>query len=165
MCVYLARPSKQDRFPELQPYKHCASVINGILKINPKHMRRIDFSSDQIAGFFAAGQMFYVKPDGRFLPVVKFDNGPDVFSEGLVRSLVNGKMAYYDRQFNLVLATRFDWGWPFEHGRALVCIGCVTQAPDGEGHKLVEGGLWGYINHQGKEVIPVIYSREEVYDK
>ena len=108
----------------------------------------------------------YVRRDGRNLEVPAFDNGPDDFSEGLVRIRRRGKTGYADASFATVIPPRFDFAWPFEKGRALVCLSC-RPAPDarlGE-HAPVAGGTWGYIDRTGREVVPIRYSREEAIAK
>ena len=70
-------------------------------------------------------------------------------------------IAYYDEDFELVIAPGYDWAWPFQDGRALVCKGCALT-PVEDGHKALEGGKWGYINKEGKEVVPVKYTAAEV---
>lgn len=90
---------------------------------------------------------------------------PDDYAEGLTRSVVNGRVTYYDRNFRQVNAPRYDWGWPFHKGRALVCADCKADPPDTDGQRAVSGGLWGYINGKGKEVVPVEYSQQEASRK
>ena len=164
-CAYLAKETPQYNLPEWEPYQNCALYVNGKLSIAPNHMDKIDFNSSGLAPFWATGQYFYVKKDGSFLPVILFENGADGFHEGLTRSLVDGKIAYYNREFELVIPPKYDWGWPFLNGRALVCSGCSVQKPNQSGHKPVEGGVWGYINKEGKEIVPVKYSQSEVRSK
>lgn len=105
---------------------------------------------------------YYIKRDGTTLHVITFDNGADYFSEGLVRSLVAGKIVYFDTEFKQVISPKYDWGWPFENGKALVCIGCAEGARDSDGHSKMEGGRWGYIDRNGREVVGVSHSREEL---
>jgi len=162
-CNYSAKPTTQNNSGDWQTYDNCAIYLNGKLEINPDHFTKIAFSSDNLAPFWTSGQMFYLKPNGDYLPVITYDNGPDEFQEGLVRRQIGSKIAYYNKNFEQVLAAKYDWGWPFSHGRALVCRGCTIQPPDGEGHRAVTGGLWGYVDHNGTEIIPVKYSHKEVY--
>lgn len=163
VCGYIARPTIQNKSGDWQPYENCARYLNDKLEINPIHFRKIDFTPEGIAPFWTSGQMFYLKPNGDYLPVITYDNGPDEFQEGLVRRQIGGKIAYYNKNFEQVIAAKYDWGWPFSGGRALVCRGCKIQPPQSEGHMAVQGGLWGYIDHKGKEVVPVKYSSKEVY--
>lgn len=86
-----------------------------------------------------------------------FDNGPDYFEEGLARSRVGGKIAYLDRTLRPRIVTGYDWGSPFEHGRADVCVGCRMER-EGE-HSVVVGGKWGVVDHMGRVVVPVTLDR------
>jgi hypothetical protein len=161
-CGYIPKQTQQRQFPEWEMFEHCASYINGVLKISRKHLANLNFNREtNNASFFTSGQYFYVKPDGKFLPVIFYDNGADYYQEGLTRSLLNGKIAYFNTDLELVLAPGYDWGWPFHEGRALVCNGCIL-APVEDGHQALQGGWWGYINREGKEVVPVRYKASEV---
>jgi hypothetical protein len=76
--------------------------------------------------------------------------------------LINGKIAYFNQDFEPVIAPTYDWGWPFRDGRAIVCKGCVL-VPIEDGHSMLEGGLWGYIDKNGEEVVPVKYTAAEAF--
>lgn len=170
-CAYIPKHTESYPYPEWEVLNNCASYKEGVLKIAKTHINNIGFtdtsttsdSSLNNAPFFTAKQYFYVKSDGRFLPVIFYDNGADYYQEGLTRSLVNGKIAYFDKDFKQVITPKYDWGWPFESGKALVCKDCVLVALD-DGDKAYEGGLWGYINKQGEEVVPVKYQVSDVPD-
>ena len=87
------------------------------------------------------------------------------FSEGLTRSLVGGKIAYFDSSFHQVISPKYDWGSPFEAGRALVCIACKPSKPDDDGHFSVDGGAWEFIDRSGKEVVRVKLTRAEALSR
>jgi WG repeat protein len=125
----------------------------------------MSFSSDGLAQAFIDGQWHYIKRNGDTLPVITYDNGADYFSEGLVRSIRNGKIAYYTADFAQAVPPRYDWGWPFENGRALVCRGCKKDETDKSEHIPVVGGEWGYIDRHGIEVVPVRLSQAEALSK
>ena len=160
-CGYIPKKTENYKFPEWEVMKNCATYKNGVLEISKYHLANMNFGKANIASFFTAGQYFYIKPNGKYLPVIFYDNGADIYQEGLTRSIINGKIAYYDINFKLVLAPGYDWAWPFHQGKALVCKGCVLT-PAEDGHKALEGGLWGYINKEGKEVVLVVYKASEV---
>lgn len=153
-CSYTPKKTNQDPYPERSVFEQCASYKEGVLRIAPRHMERLAFNVDGMASFFTSEHYFYVKPDGRFLPVVTFDNGADYFQEGLTRSSVSGRIEFYNKDFELKLSPAYDWAWPFQNGLALVCTGCVLSSMAGE-HAQFKGGLWGYINKDGDEVVPV----------
>ncbi|WP_312688538.1 WG repeat-containing protein [Kosakonia sp.] len=93
---------------------------------------------------------YYVRSADNYLSVVHFDNGPDWFVEGLVRSRQNGKVGYWDDTFRNRIAPQFDYAWQFNAGKALVCNGCAPQK-DGE-HVALMGGQWFYIDKNGQRV-------------
>ncbi len=155
-CAYRAKKDKG-----IKEYRNCGNIVDGKVSLSKEHLERMDFDSHGLASVFLQGQHYYVKPDGSMLPVVAFDNWADDYSEGLVRSAVDGKIAFYDQSFRQIIAPRYDWAAPFRDGRALVCTGCKAQPPDDDGHVLITGGTWGYINRKGEEIVPVRHTREE----
>lgn len=146
---------------EFQSHRDCAEIISGKVTMTGEHLSRMRFNADGLAVLSVSGQHYYVKPGGALLPVLAYDNGADGFSEGLTRSRVAGKVAFFDADFTQVIPPKYDWAWPFEAGRALVCLGCRAGPPDSDNHVAVSGGTWGYVDRKGVEVVPVIYSKEE----
>lgn len=135
------------------------------LQISGKHLAQMSYTTKGLATALIQGRWYYVKPNGDLLQVITFDNGADYFSEGLTRSQVHGKVAYFDAKFREVILPRYDWGWPFETGRALVCIGCITSKPDDDGHYSVDGGRWGFIDKSGKTLVPVTLTRAQAMSR
>jgi hypothetical protein len=164
-CFYAARPTAKNRDPEMSLHRNCAAVSgDGSVRILAQHLRALDFSANGLATLNVKERgWFYVRRNGRALEVLPEDNGADYFVEGLVRGRRHGKVAFFDRSFRMVLPATYDFAWPFEDGLAMVCSGCTekTDASDPDHHGLVDGGLWGYIDHHGTAVIPVKYSRDE----
>lgn len=160
-CVYAARATLDHPQPEPAPHSRCARLDeNGALHLVPAHVEAMNFGEDGLAEVEVAGAWYYVKPTGDALRVVTFDNGPDPFAEGLVRGLREGKVAYFDARFTMVVPPRYDWGWPFERGFALVCTDCGPGPPEGE-HTPIVGGSWGWIDRAGREVVPLVHSRAD----
>ncbi|TCT24301.1 WG repeat-containing protein [Thiobaca trueperi] len=154
-CVDVARGTEA----ELASHRDCAALKGEDLMLAPTQLRQMRFEIQGLAAVWVTGQWYYVRPTGESLPVVTLDNGPDPFAEGLVRSPRQGRIAYVDAQFREVIAPRYDWGWPFARGRALVCRGC-RPIQDGE-HTRLSGGRWGWIDRQGREVVPVRLSETQ----
>jgi hypothetical protein len=140
----------------------CAVQKEGRIQISQAALSKMSFSADGLARAFIKHRWYYIKKDGTTLPVITYDNGADYFSEGLVRSRVASKIAYFDTQFKQVIPAKYDWGWPFEDGKALVCTGCVESAPDSDGHMTMKGGRWGYIDRNGRQIVTVTHLREEL---
>lgn len=131
----------------------CTAEIEGKFHFSPLLLNNAAGKIfDGMLTVYLQQNLYYVKPDGAYLSVINFDNGPDYFIEGLVRSRVNGKIGYFDRQFKQVIPPVYDFGWSFENGRALVCIGCKPES-EGE-HTAMVGGSWGYIDKSGHQLEP-----------
>jgi hypothetical protein len=105
----------------------------------------------------------YVDRRGRVLikgvPIV--DNWADEFSDGLVRTVINQKYGFADRHGKIVIAPKYDGALPFEHGYAIVCIGCreTCVIPDNSPHTGADldcehhdmtGGQWFKIDKAGR---------------
>jgi hypothetical protein len=156
-CVYI----ENSPTAEIEAHRGCARRVNGRIHIQKNHLARMSFDADGLAWMIVSGQHYYVKRNGSVLPVITYDNGPDPFQEGLARSRVNGRIAYYDASFRQRIPPRFDWGFPFENGLAWVCRGCKKGPPDLDGHIAMLGGQWGCIDKAGHEVVPVSLSASE----
>ena len=150
---------------EIAPHGACASRAGGgTLRVSERHLRVLDYGPDGLASVFVEKTGWaWVRRDGASIEVPAVDNGPDAFSEGLVRIRRGGRIGFADRSFRTVVAPRFDFAWPFEKGRALVCEGCATEstAPGEEAHAPATGGRWGYVDRSGREVVPIRLTREE----
>ncbi|MGE8686389.1 MAG: hypothetical protein ACN6PJ_04580 [Achromobacter sp.] len=133
--------------------EHCAREEGGAIVFNPEYLRRMQFGGDGLAPAGLPSGWRWVRPDGRSVSVLTYDNGPDEFEEGLARGRRPEGMAYYDRRLNLALATSYAWAEPFSGGLAAVCTRCVI-VPEGE-HSMVVGGDWGAIDRQGRLALPL----------
>ncbi len=96
---------------------------------------------------------YYVRAPDKYLPVLHYDNGPDWFVEGLVRSRQDGKIGFWDDSFTNRITPTFDYAGQFSGGKALVCTGC-TPRREGE-HITLVGGEWYYIDKSGQRVSEV----------
>ncbi|WP_295931043.1 WG repeat-containing protein [uncultured Xanthomonas sp.] len=122
------------------------------LLLTPQALRRLPFDRDGLALLTVGARFYYVRADGRSLPVITWDNGPDGFTEGLTRGIFHGRIGFYDRQLREVIAPVHDFAWPFEHGVAAVCDGCSAGTPDTDGHTPMQGGRWYSIDRHNREV-------------
>lgn len=126
----------------LQAVEACATQHTSGWQMQPEHLSRMDFGTDGLAVVMIQSQWHYVKTDGQLLAVPTLDNGPDDFSEGLVRGWVNGKLGYFDANLRPVIAAQYDFGWPAQQGQVEVCQGCRFSQPDAEGRRGVIDGQW-----------------------
>jgi hypothetical protein len=156
-------PFPDDGWSDFGPWTRIDAAGQRWMK--PEDLRALSFDKDGIAAvWIAAVKRFHnVGRDGRMVPVVTYDNGPDYFVEGLARTPANGKVGFIDRTLRVVIPARYDMAFPFEHGRAAVCNGCVPKR-HGE-HAFMEGGLWGMIDRDGREIVPPQYHSGEELPK
>lgn len=148
---------------ELASHAQCAAhQRDASLNFAPAQLEQMSYSPKGLAEVLVEGRWHYVKRNGESLAVLTYDNGPDPFEQGLVRAQIEGRIAFYDETLRQVLPPKYDWAWPFHDGLARVCAGCKQGAPEGDGHVPVEGGLWGYIDRQGREVVAVKHPRAQL---
>lgn len=161
-CVYAAAPTGADAGAGFESHPECALASgDGSFTLLPEHLAALDFGAEDRAEVLIEGRWHYAAPSGSLVAVPTYDNGPDTFAEGLVRTLVDDKIGFVDEALRLVIPARYDWAWPFEGGRALACLGCTFGEPDADGHREVRGGLWGYLGPDGSELVPIRLSRAE----
>ena len=150
-CTYVARGGG------LESHGPCARIEEDVPHIDPAHLARMTFENGlaevRIGRAGTGGGIAYVRPDGRAVSVFILDNGADYFKEGFVRGLRHGKLVYYDRALRPMIVTDYDWGYPFDHGRAEVCIGCKEKRLDDE-HGTMVGGRWSVIDRKGRVLEP-----------
>ena len=89
--------------------------------------------------------------------IIPFDNGPDYFSEELIRIRVNKKIGFADKNGSIVIAPQFDFVYPFSEGLAAFCIG--GRISKGKEYNSYLNGKWGFIRNDGKIVISPIYDK------
>ncbi len=141
-------------FPSLEAAE-CEQAGDGRIVVKPGSIARAAFGSEGLSAILVDGRTFYfVNRHGKTEPALAFDNGPDYVSEGLARTVKNGKVGFVNTRLDVVIAPVWDFAFPFERGSARVCTGCV---PTGGEHKTTMGGKWGYIDQRGTVVVPVVY--------
>ena len=108
------------------------------------------------------GQLLFALASGKTAPALPFDNGPDDFVEGLARTVRDGKVGFVNEALEVVVPREWDFAFPFEGGFARVCTGCSIEHHGTEEHGEVRGGAWGWIDRQGRVVVPVEHEREDL---
>lgn len=143
-------------------YEKCARLDQeGRMRIDPAHVERVSFKDGFARVLVQTKGWYHVRPDGTSLSAISFDFSPDPWTEGLTRGLREGKIVYFNRQFEEAIGHHYDWGWPFENGHALVCEGCELEDSEFE-HRALVGGRWWFIDHEGNEVERERLSEEEI---
>ena len=106
----------------------------------------LDAPDDDIVEPHSCGVVYNRKGQFLFAPFF-FDNGPDFFSEGMMRFVKNKKIGFADRNGSIVIEAKYDYANSFNYGIASYCNGCLWKNK-GE-HSFVTGGILGYISSKG----------------
>lgn len=147
---------------QLEPFYDDASeqmgyrdADTGEVVLEPVYVMTSDFTEGGIASVIDANhEVWIINRNGeKLFKGFWFDNGPDYFEEGLARFERDGRIGFFDESGRIVVEPQFDFAWPFQNGRAGVCVGCV-RVPDGE-HFTVEGGQHGVIDRNGNFIEPL----------
>lgn len=85
-----------------------------------------------------------------------YDNGY-YEKEGFLRIVEDGKMGFANQKGQIVIAPKFDAAYSFSDSLAAVCQGCTEEKMDE--YTMWVGGKWGFIDTEGKMVIPAQYDR------
>lgn len=142
-------------------YKDTAGNI-----IIPAHYEFIyEFDTCLVTGVLDSNGWSIINKKGEivFTPMI-FDNGPDYFEEGVARFLENSKVGFFSSRGEKVIPAKYDFATPFKDGLSSVCIGCA-QVPLDEERMKIDGGKWGMIDHAGKEVLGLDYTKLIHFDK
>jgi hypothetical protein len=121
-----------------------------------------DGGSTAVRTIVVEGELLFALASGRTAPALPSDNAADDFVEGLARSPRDGKIGFVDERLELVVSRQWDFAFPFEDGLARVCSGCVIDDAEGDEHSEVKGGRWGYVDREGRVVVPVVHARDEL---
>lgn len=162
-CWYLAKGNDDEsRKPDClrEPTGKRQLEIKADACVTRQVARSLSYDDDGLAFVRGNSGFFYVNRNRTARATVSFDNGPDYFSDGLARTVRNGKTGYFDKTLKIVIEPQFDFGFPFDHGVAIVCNGCVGKR-DGE-HEIMTGGKWGAIDRTGMLVQPIEYGADEL---
>jgi len=135
----------------------------GKVVIPPRYQVAQEFSPEGIAAVVDQKGWAYIDARGSILirPLV-VDNGPDYFAENLARFASDGKVGFFDRHGKVAIDPVHEFAMPFSEGRAAVCRGC-SPTQQGE-HRVVQGGLWGFIDRRGALVIPLQFEEAASFD-
>ncbi|MCJ2081823.1 hypothetical protein [Methylobacterium sp. J-090] len=137
----------RDVHADFARHEGCARRAGDFVRIDPTRLARMPFRGGVTEIVVDGIGVLWSRRDGLALPVFSLDNGPDPFAQGLVRARHASKVAFHDRRLRRVLATDFDWSFPFNaRGEALVCRGCRS---DGCQPAAMVGGRWGLIDRRG----------------
>jgi hypothetical protein len=130
--------------------------------IAPRYAMATEFV-DQVAGVVDEDGWVFIDRSGKLLArAFVFDNFADAFVEGRARIVEDDRHGFIASSGEIVLAPTYAFVEAFSEGRAAVCEGC-TRETMGEVYRMV-GGKWGYVDLQGKLVIPARYDEAGAFE-
>jgi hypothetical protein len=121
-----------------------------------------DSPPESVHAILVGREILFALPSGKTARTLLFDNGPDYFREGLARTVRDAKVGFVDEHLEVVIPRIWDFAFPFEGGVSRVCLDCSRVLRPHSEHAEVHGGTWGYIDHSGQVVVPVVHARESL---
>lgn len=165
-CSYIAKPTPQNPEPEFENHGICGEFFDeDTLLIYSRHLDGMDFSEDNLTSLYTDKGIFYVSRNGKVVRTFFYDNGADFFEEGLARIIKQKKFGFMNQQLEVVIPPQYDFAFPFQDGKAIVCNGCRQEKEERGEHTQIVGGQWGVIDKNGTVIVPLIYDSKEVYHK
>lgn len=74
------------------------------------------------------------------------------FQEGYILYDENGKSGLANRKGNKIISAKYDYISSMNFGFAQYCNGCYRDTSEEEEHAPLVGGVWGYVDRNGKEI-------------
>ena len=115
--------------------------------VEPDYLKTLNFKDKELLALKIDGQFYYIHKSGKKMLTLTQEGSADKFSDGLARTKVNGKVGFFNKNLEMILAPIYDFAFPFHNGMAEICIGCKETEEDGE--NMLDGGTWKKINRSG----------------
>ncbi len=116
--------------------------------LNQNELKDLDFHNQSLIATSIRGSWYYVQENGKAMSTISNKDGTvESFQEGLARTRINGKIGFFNKNLDLVLAPKYDFAFPFHNGIAEICMGCKETIDNG--YPLLSGGKWKRIDRQG----------------
>jgi hypothetical protein len=145
---------------QFQPRGYCAYEKEGKVFVRRSRLSELNFADGVAAISTVQFGWLFVKHDGSTVRTVTFENGPDYFSEGLVRYVDNQKTGFIDKSGRIIISAKYGFASPFESGYSAVCDDGLVETI-GE-HQLLRSNHWGCIDKKGRMVLPMKFSWQEI---
>jgi len=116
--------------------------------------------SEGLAGIREEDKRGFIDKNGSFILDLNKSIADDFnkFSEGLVAYEKNNKTGYLDKQGKIIIKPKYDVGWDFKEGLAVVGDKIGAEAyVEGAEDIIFREFLFGYINKQGELIIDMVY--------
>jgi hypothetical protein len=147
----------------VSPAQDCALVSDSeLVRFTPELLAGTHYDEDGLSCVLLAQGLGanLVREDGRFARVPYWDNKCAWFMEGLSVTQLDGRQAYIDKNFNVVLDPGFELLSPFgESAYAKVCNGPFVFVERGD--LIRTGGKCGVIDRSGELVMDLLYPFED----
>ena len=115
--------------------------------VSDDYLKSLDFKDKEVIAVKIDGNFYYIHKNGKKMLTLTYDNKADVFSDGLARTKIDGKIGFFNRNLEIVLKPVYDFAFPFHNGIAEICIGC-QEKQEGE-NSMLGGGEWKKIDREG----------------
>jgi len=163
-CIYYKKD--KNNYEPIMNQKKCISLLPSNDFINIKGndvyvskevVKNAYYFEHNLSYLHSKGGPVYFTKQGKARRALSFDNGADYFKDGLARTIdKNHKIGYFDTNLTVIIKPIYDFAFPFENKKAIVCNGCVKKRI-GE-HSTMVGGKWGIIDINGLIIEPLIHS-------
>ncbi|KPG76309.1 hypothetical protein AN993_15005 [Stenotrophomonas maltophilia] len=135
----------------LWPLPNC-EVVDHRPKIQPDTLKDLNFDDHGLAVVYADQGFHYVDRKGRSLPVLTWDNGPEIPKEARRGGPFGNRVRSSHLTFGQVGPAPFVFPCPSRAGGAGFGTGGRRGTPDADGHTPMEGGEWFRIDRSGRRV-------------
>ena len=154
---------KEEKCVSFQPSNIYIGIDKSDIYISKDILENSHYSENKLSYLMSDIGVFYFTKNAKTRRVLGFDNGADYFKDGLARTVSkNKKIGYFDTNLDIIIKPKYDFAFPFENKKAIVCNGCKKHR-EGE-HSTMIGGIWGAIDTNGTIIIPLTNSSfMEVY--
>jgi len=120
-------------------------IYTNIVKAD--YLKTLDFKGKELIPVAIGKNWYYVHKSGKKILTLTYDNGPDLFKDGLARTRYKGKIGFFNRNLEIILKPVYDFAFPFYKGKAEICTGCIEKKDRGQ--SMLDGGEWKKINREG----------------
>jgi hypothetical protein len=109
-------------------------------------------SSIFLLSFKNRGDLYFDRKGNYLFKTALAALGNSDFHEGYILYEENGKSGLANRLGNKIISAQYDYISPLGFGFAQYCNGCYWDTAKDEEHPPLVGGVWGFVDRNGKEI-------------
>lgn len=109
-------------------------------------------SSIFLLSFKNKGDLYFDRNGNYLFETFMTSEGSDSFQEGYIRFNENKKSGLFSVKGQKITSGKYDWVSPVNFGFASFCNGCYWDTSKDEEHPPLVGGVWGFVDRNGKEI-------------